>query len=516
MAAIEPEPQELVVADDWALCETWVRGGQYGLLLVGDSWGREQLWRELAERCRRSHTSADLFPAADLAQIDFTTISDRVLASAPEFESVPRALAAKLTCVIGVRVRPQTKPARVSASGFPQHDCVRALAANGIHDHTIDIGAARMVTSIIRESGNTHAALEALYRTVVAPRVHFLSTDDSADISPMSQESADDEESPSTGESGESEATDADETTQQGSDSSDSTAHDGSGESGGAEFDSGEISDMDEEAADYETEHAAAISDEFATTILPTPPTQRLRGLVIRSAVRRGIRINGDRGRAGRVVSIERAHGVVAVLPTLVAAARRRASTVADQQLIHRSDLRGVLRRSRAKTLTVVIVDRSDSMGRLRIKQATDIATQALGQAYLDRSEVAIISARGSKASLVLPPTRGIRRAHSMLASLPSGGGTPLASAFELTRMVCLPYTTRKNTQVNIVVATDGSTNVKLSNDLPGDAVSQAREQLGLLTQMASVAVLPLRHTGMRVTDDQLAWLTDSGATVMS
>ena len=50
---------------------------------------------------------------------------------------------------------------------------------------------------------------------------------------------------------------------------------------------------------------------------------------------------------------------------------------------------------------------------------------------YVRRDSVALIAFRGKTAELVLPPTRSLARAKRVLAGLPGGGGTPIASGLE-------------------------------------------------------------------------------------
>jgi magnesium chelatase subunit D len=55
-----------------------------------------------------------------------------------------------------------------------------------------------------------------------------------------------------------------------------------------------------------------------------------------------------------------------------------------------------------------------------------------LEDAERSRDEVALVGFRGERASLLLPPTRSVRRAREAVASLAIGGRTPLAHAVAL------------------------------------------------------------------------------------
>ncbi|AEF38605.1 VWA domain-containing protein [Hoyosella subflava] len=490
---IEPDPRELLSASDWALCETWLRGGEFGLLLVGDNWGREQLWRELALAAKGSGTM-QLVPAADLVDTEgVAQFPMRILAAAPDTESVPPILLRRVTCIIGVQASPVRKPKRIPPSPDLTRAVVEALEANGLRDHGLDVTAGRFTHAVAQMRGSAKAGLEALYRTVIAPRL--LGPAGADPDGSVGRSDADEDADQSAGQPPEA----------------DSAPDHGDTATEGSSADASETANVTESHADEES--AAEPSELLEAPPTCQPPEQaRLRGPTVRASTRRGPQVHSDRGRPGRVVSVERAQGKVAIHPTLVAAARRHAAGQGEQYRVTRADLRGMLRTGRAKTVTIVIVDRSDSMGMLRIRQATAIATDALERAYRDRCDVAVISARGAKAQLVLPPTRGLLRAHRVITKLPSGGGTPLASAFQLARVVAAPYLARRNVAVRVLVVTDGSATVKLDPDEAAGAVEQAAEQLTMLAAALPVEVLPLTHTGRRVSAEDLAWLERAGA----
>ncbi len=489
----------------------WLRGGEFGLLLVGDNWGREQLWRELALAAKGRGTM-QLVPAADLVDTeDVAQFPMRILAAAPDTESVPPILLRRLTCIIGVQASPVRKPKRIPPSPDLTRAVVEALEANGLRDHGLDVTAGRFTHAVAQMRGSAKAGLEALYRTVIAPRLLGpAGADPDGDVG---RSDADDDADQPAGQPLDGEP--PDEIDADGSHKApevDSASDHGDTAAEGSSADASETAaDMTESHADAE---GAAEPPELlaAPQIRRVPEQVRLRGITARASARRGPQVHSDRGRAGRVVSVERAQGKVAIHPTLVAAARRHTAGQGEQYRVTRADLRGTLRTGRAKTVTIVIIDRSDSMGMLRLRQATALATDALERAYQDRSEVAVISARGAKAQLVLPPTRGFLRAHRVLTRLPSGGGTPLASAFQLARVVAAPYLARRNVAVRALVVTDGSATVKLDPDNAASAVEQATEQLTMLATAVPAEVLPLTHTGRRVGTEDLAWLEQAGA----
>jgi magnesium chelatase subunit D len=82
-----------------------------------------------------------------------------------------------------------------------------------------------------------------------------------------------------------------------------------------------------------------------------------------------------------------------------------------------------------------------------------------LGQAYVTRSEVALVAFRGDSAELLLPPTRSLTRARRALAELPGGGGTPLAMGLNAAREVAESVMARGRSAA-LVILTDGRANI--------------------------------------------------------
>ncbi|OZA92126.1 MAG: magnesium chelatase, partial [Erythrobacter sp. 34-65-8] len=95
---------------------------------------------------------------------------------------------------------------------------------------------------------------------------------------------------------------------------------------------------------------------------------------------------------------------------------------------LRKDDLRIRRFEERSPTVTVFCVDASGSAALARLAEAKGAVELILAQAYVKRSEVALIAFRGSAADLLLAPTRSLTRARRALAELPGGGGTPLAA----------------------------------------------------------------------------------------
>ncbi|WP_271078458.1 magnesium chelatase subunit D [Aurantiacibacter sp. MUD61] len=137
----------------------------------------------------------------------------------------------------------------------------------------------------------------------------------------------------------------------------------------------------------------------------------------------------------------------------------RQRESGSDTLQIRRTDLRIRRFEERAASVTVFCVDASGSAAAARLAEAKGAVELILAQAYVKRSEVALIAFRGTGADLLLPPTRSLTRARRALAGLPGGGGTPLASGLALARELGTSIASRGNTPF-LVVLTDGSANI--------------------------------------------------------
>jgi len=71
------------------------------------------------------------------------------------------------------------------------------------------------------------------------------------------------------------------------------------------------------------------------------------------------------------------------------------------------------------------------------------------------------VAFRGTRADLLLPPTRSLARAKKCLADLAGGGGTPLAAGLMAGQMLAEAEAARGRTPL-LVVMTDGRANVAL------------------------------------------------------
>ena len=134
----------------------------------------------------------------------------------------------------------------------------------------------------------------------------------------------------------------------------------------------------------------------------------------------------------------------------------------------------------RRGTVTIFLVDASGSSATQRLAEAKGALEELLAQCYIRRDEVAMVSMRGAKAEIVLPPTRSLVRAKRNLATLPGGGGTPLAAGFRAVNEMAITLE-RKGLTPIIVVMSDGKANVNLKGvggreSAHSDALMAAKE----------------------------------------
>jgi len=128
--------------------------------------------------------------------------------------------------------------------------------------------------------------------------------------------------------------------------------------------------------------------------------------------------------------------------------------------------------KQRAETTTIFVVDASGSAALNRLAEAKGAVELLLADCYVRRDQVALVSFRGKAADLLLPPTRSLVRAKRSLASLPGGGGTPLAAGIDTAGTVA-DAVRRRGATPTIVLLTDGRGNVA-RDGTPGRAQAEA------------------------------------------
>lgn len=152
---------------------------------------------------------------------------------------------------------------------------------------------------------------------------------------------------------------------------------------------------------------------------------------------------------------------------------RREQGANPDAPIIMRKeDLRIRRFEERSQRVTIFAVDASGSAAAARLAEAKGAVELMLAQAYVTRSEVALVAFRGETAELLLPPTRSLTRARRSLSELPGGGGTPLAMGLNAARE-CAEAAIARGRSAALVILTDGRANIAADGS-PGRA--QAKE----------------------------------------
>ena len=97
--------------------------------------------------------------------------------------------------------------------------------------------------------------------------------------------------------------------------------------------------------------------------------------------------------------------------------------------VLDRADLRERRREGRESNLVLFLVDASGSMAaRRRMEAVKGAVLSLLLDAYQRRDKVGLVCFRGADAQLLLPPTSSVDAAARRLATMPTGGQTPLVA----------------------------------------------------------------------------------------
>jgi len=129
--------------------------------------------------------------------------------------------------------------------------------------------------------------------------------------------------------------------------------------------------------------------------------------------------------------------------------------------VVRSGDLRWQVREGREGNLVLFVVDASGSMAARRRMAATKGAVLSLlVDAYQRRDKVGLVSFRGRGAEVLLPPTSSIELAARRLASLPTGGRTPVDAGLARARALLAAEAIRDpRRRPLLVVITDGRAN---------------------------------------------------------
>jgi magnesium chelatase subunit D len=205
------------------------------------------------------------------------------------------------------------------------------------------------------------------------------------------------------------------------------------------------------------------------------------------------------RGRPAGVLRGEPRAGLrLNVVETLRAAApwqRLRSEEVArfggesNRIEIRQDDFRITRFKHRSETTTIFVVDASGSSALHRLAEAKGAVELLLADCYVRRDRVALVAFRGQFAEVLLPPTRSLVRAKRSLASLPGGGGTPLASGIDLGMVMADSVKRRGGTPI-LIIMTDGRANV--ARDGAGGRARANEDALSAARLVRSVEITAL------------------------
>ena len=205
------------------------------------------------------------------------------------------------------------------------------------------------------------------------------------------------------------------------------------------------------------------------------------------------------RGRMIRAYQDEHALEDLVLVDTLRAAApyqRLRAATKMEQeklstqsqQLEHQSskglsivvkpqDYRRKAREKRVGAYQLFVVDASGSMAARHRMEATKAAILSLlRDSYIHRDSVGLIAFRKKSAEVLLPFTRSVERAERLLASMPTGGKTPLAHGLRMAYTMCVRLLrAHRAERIQIICITDGRATSGDSEDPVAESKQWAR-----------------------------------------
>ncbi|WP_035527961.1 VWA domain-containing protein, partial [Hoeflea sp. BAL378] len=252
----------------------------------------------------------------------------------------------------------------------------------------------------------------------------------------------------------------------------------------------GEITETDLSEVDMLVAAAAASRAVLAELDRPDRSTA---SKMARTGKSGGFKSGSRRGRPAGIVSRppynEARPDVVATLRAAIPWQRLRnpdfalrADGSVPQLRILPSDFRYIRFRHRTESTAIFAVDASGSTAMERLAEAKGAIELLLGDCYVRRDHVALITFRGLTAETLLEPTRSLVRAKRSLTGLPGGGPTPLAGAIrrslEIAGMV-----QRRGQSPLIVYLTDGSGNIAL--DGKPDRI-RAREDAQMLARQGA------------------------------
>ena len=145
--------------------------------------------------------------------------------------------------------------------------------------------------------------------------------------------------------------------------------------------------------------------------------------------------------------------------------------------VVKHQDYRRKAREKRIGAYQLFVVDASGSMAaRHRMEATKGAILSLLRDSYVHRDSVGLIVFRKDSAEVLLPFTRSVERAERMLATLPTGGKTPLAQGLRVAYTMCDRLLRRHSAErIQMICITDGRATSGASEDPVGEAKQWAR-----------------------------------------
>ena len=145
--------------------------------------------------------------------------------------------------------------------------------------------------------------------------------------------------------------------------------------------------------------------------------------------------------------------------------------------LIKPQDYRRKAREKRIGAYQLFVVDASGSMAARHRMEATKAAILSLlRDSYIHRDSVGLIAFRKKSAEVLLPFTRSVERAERLLATLPTGGKTPLAQGLRTAYTMCERLLHRHSAErIQMICITDGRATAGDSENPVAEAKQWAR-----------------------------------------
>ncbi|MDB6015264.1 MAG: putative cobaltochelatase [Gammaproteobacteria bacterium] len=213
-----------------------------------------------------------------------------------------------------------------------------------------------------------------------------------------------------------------------------------------------------------------------AGTVAPPPRIELRTGFVAGGVLgRRSVAAESRRGREVRAVPDARPTDLAVTATLHHSLMRTGGLSPAGRLEVTAEDLHQKVKAGRQGNLMLFVVDASGSMAALqRMEMVKATVLSLLRDAYERRDEVAVIAFRGTKADLLLSPTRSVDTAEKQLRDLPTGGRTPLAHALQVAADVLNRNSGASRPEPLLIVVSDGKANVALNGT--GDAWQQSLE----------------------------------------